>query len=152
MSADADFTMTTPALLKAAEKYQACATFQIIEGGSRHRCTECDGTEAAHIIVALRTALDALPRDNTTPCAECGHSLVSHACEWHLRAGSCNMAPCACQIYVSPTVEHDPPLPGEGENDWDEEHRRKPRMTSAERQQGMVDEGHEDWLEGRDDR
>lgn len=57
MSADHAFTMTTAALLKAAELYRACPTFHTERDGSRHRCSECNQPEVAHIIVALRTAL-----------------------------------------------------------------------------------------------
>lgn len=57
MSADAAYTMTQPALLKAAEEFTACPVFHVDQGGSRHRCSLCDQTEQAHIIVALRAAL-----------------------------------------------------------------------------------------------
>lgn len=59
MSADADFTLTTPALIKAAESYTACQTFHITAGESRHHCSLCGASDYAHIIVALRTALHA---------------------------------------------------------------------------------------------
>lgn len=54
MSADADFQMDRGALIAAASTVTACATFRIVEGGSRHFCDDCGQTQAAHIIVALR--------------------------------------------------------------------------------------------------
>lgn len=67
MSADADFTLTTAALLQAADAYYACATFHVERDGSRHFCTTCQETELVHIIVALRTAYRTVVQAVTAP-------------------------------------------------------------------------------------
>lgn len=71
MSADLGCAYSPAALLLRASRYTACRVFRIEAGGSLHRCADCNGTEAEHVVVALRDQV----------CATCRHADRDYASE-----------------------------------------------------------------------
>lgn len=73
MSADLGCAYSPAALLLRASRYTACRVFRIEANGSLHRCADCGGTEAEHVVVALRERT----------CGTCAHANVEDAPDGH---------------------------------------------------------------------
>lgn len=67
MSADANFSFDQSELISQASRFIACDRYRVEGGESRHICAKCGGALMSHIVVALRTRVEALEAAHVQP-------------------------------------------------------------------------------------